>query len=148
MSRKQKHKNYLALMRKKNALGQKQVAALLGHNSIDQISRYERGVKIPSLEIALKFGIIYKIPLQVLFYGYRELCLNEMQEQAKNFAGKDKHFNLTESLDKQMIEFCSFEEKLKPAKVADTELTKAGAHVTQLIHLRSEKAGHLTPREK
>ena len=70
----QKYENRLWLARKRRVLQQKQVARLLDHKTIDQISRYENGNRIPTLETALKLEIIYGIPLRLLFTGlYNEL---------------------------------------------------------------------------
>lgn len=48
-------------------LEQKQAAFLLGHKSTTQLSRYERGGRIPSLRTALKLESAYATPLRVLF---------------------------------------------------------------------------------
>ncbi len=95
MPRKQKYKNKLCIVRKKIGLEQKQVAALLGHKTTDQISRYERGAKLPGLKTAIKLGIVYHLPIQVLFYGFYEACLNEIKKQQINQNKSEKDLALS-----------------------------------------------------
>jgi len=143
MPLKQKHKNHLALIRKKKALAQKQIASLLGHKTNDQISRYELGAKIPTLKTALKLGIIYNLPIRTLFYGYYELCLDEIREQEKNFNGKA--INSTDSLTTDSAhetEFCTVGEKLKPFNVPQPVLDKARSHISELVNARTDRMNH------
>ena len=51
---------------------QKDVATLLGHKTATHVSDYERGVRLPSLETALKLETILCIPIAFL---YRDLHL-------------------------------------------------------------------------
>lgn len=71
-----KIKNYLWIYRKRMGLAQKQAAFLLGHKNTAQLSRYEKGRRIPSLVTALKLEIIYATPVRALF---PKLC-NELKE--------------------------------------------------------------------
>ena len=143
MPLKQKYKNNLALTRKKNALEQKQVAALLGLKTSDQISRYERRIKLPSLKTALELQIIYRVPVHILFYGYYEACLNEIKKRGKNFNSEGQVFNFPNDNFAEDKEFCTFIEKLKQVKVKDADLDKARSHATELIRIRAEKMNHL-----
>lgn len=59
--------NRLWQARHKAGLEQKQVARLLGHKNCDQVSRYERGVRLPNLRTALKLELIYHTPVARLF---------------------------------------------------------------------------------
>ena len=93
MPQTQKHKNRLFLVRNKNSLGQKQVAILLGHKTTDQISRYERGTKLPSLKTAFKLGIIYRLPIQILLDGYYEACLKEIKKREKSLNNQENKSN-------------------------------------------------------
>jgi transcriptional regulator with XRE-family HTH domain len=67
MEAKTKINNRLWQARHRAGLEQKQAAHLLGHKTLDQISRYERGDRLPSLRIAFKLEIIYRTPLRELF---------------------------------------------------------------------------------
>lgn len=44
-----------------------QVAALLGYLTRNDLSHYERGQRVPSLVTALKFEIVYRVPVAFLF---------------------------------------------------------------------------------
>ncbi len=142
MPSKQKHKNHLTLVRKKNALGQKQIAALLGHKTADQISRYELGVKMPTLKTAIKLGIIYNVPIRTLFYGYYELCLNEVRRQENNPNGKASNPGSFNADSARETEFCTVAEKLKSFSVPEPELNKARSHIAELIKTRSARMNH------
>lgn len=52
--------------RERAGLERKQVALLSG-KTVDEISRYERGLNKPNLQTALKFEIIYRMPVKLLF---------------------------------------------------------------------------------
>ena len=142
MPLKQKHKNNLFLMRKKIGLEQKQVALFLGHKTTNQISRYERGVKIPNLKTALKLGIIYRLPVHVLLSGFYADCLKEIVKQ-KEVWNEDSFKSLESSLFGE-IEYCTFAEKLKPLRVPQVDLDKVGTHIAKLIRERGEKSDHFT----
>ena len=71
---KPRHKNQLALYRRRVRFSQKQVARLLGHNDTSMISHYERGRSLPPLLTALRLEIICRTPVAYL-YGdlYRKM---------------------------------------------------------------------------
>lgn len=147
MPLKQKHKNRLFLIRNKTGLKQKQIAALLGHKTVDQISRYELGAKLPNLETAFKLGIIYNLPIQVLFHGYYEACLKELHDRRENnLKIVENEFGLIGDAASGVTEFCTFEEKLKPFKVAEPELNQVRHHIAELVTVRGEKMKHFTER--
>ena len=76
-----KIKNCLWIIRKKLGYEQKQVAFLLGHKSTTQLSRYERGARIPNLETALKLEIAYSTPVRVLFSEFFKELYEEVQKK-------------------------------------------------------------------
>ena len=138
----QKYKNNLALSRKKNALEQKQIARILGQKTVNQISRYERGLEIPNLKNALKLQIIYRLPIHILFYGCYESCLKEIRKQEKKINFKE---NFAVSKDGDLsddLEFCTFIEKLKPFQVSESDLNKARNHITELLNTRRKRMNH------
>ena len=63
-----KYPNDLFVYRKRLKLSQKRVAHLVGETSRYELSRLERGHRLPSLETALKLEIIYRTPIAFLFY--------------------------------------------------------------------------------
>ena len=72
--------NNLWLHRRRRGFPQKWVAVLLGHQSTSVISEYERGVKTPPLPVALKFQLIYGVPLAELFPGLQSLASAEVED--------------------------------------------------------------------
>lgn len=136
MPLKQKHKNRLSLIRKRNALGQKQIANLLGHKTIDQISRYERGARMPSLKTALKLQIIYHLPLNVLFQDFYNKCLEEVESKTKT---SGDNFVLDSNAN---AETCTYSELLKSLQVSPPNMEKVGKHILELMKARTEKLGH------
>lgn len=140
-----KGKNHLSLVRKKRGLGQKQIAVLLGHQTSNQISRYERGVKLPSFETALKLGIIYQLPAHVLFYGFYENCLNKLENNKESMSGKEDSIRQAVGRSDFDKEFCTFTEKLKPIRVPESDLNKARHHIADLINARTKKMNYSLP---
>src|SRR5688572_18225461 len=65
--RKLKMRNRLWRARKRVGLSQKQLARLLNHKTADQVSRYENGSRVPTLQIALQLEIALQTPLRILF---------------------------------------------------------------------------------
>ena len=59
--------NRLWRYRTAQQLSQKHIARLLGHRSSAQVSRWENGAKIPTLDNALMLGHILKVPVETLF---------------------------------------------------------------------------------
>jgi transcriptional regulator with XRE-family HTH domain len=133
------YKNKLSLARRRRAIEQKQVAVLLGHKGIDQLSRYERGVKLPSLKAALKLGLIYKIPIRVLLDGYLDACREDIRREEEKL-NKPARERLIDPADE--AEFCTIEEKLSSSNVGESELAKANSHVAHLIRRRAEQLDH------
>ena len=134
---KQKHKNHLFLIRKRNVFGQKQVAFLLGHKTTDQISRYERGARLPSLKTALKLQIIYRLPIETLLHGYYKKCLDEIENQPKTIGGETDF-----TLDSIGREICTYTELLKPLQINPSDMEKIGKHILELMNARTEKLGN------
>lgn len=133
--RKRRFKNRLAIVRRRNLMSQKQVSGLLGNRSNDQISRYERGIQLPSLRNALKLALIYDIPVRVLLDRYFEECRNEV--------AREQTGPLTELPGKNRDpEFCTFERSLRWKKLNQGDHDKIRGHVTTLINKQADILGH------
>ena len=78
-----KVKNYLWTFRKRAGYSQKQAARILGHKDTSQISRYERGARIPSLETVIKMEIAYDTPVDRLFGGLLEELRRDVEKRKK-----------------------------------------------------------------
>lgn len=136
-------KNQLARFRQEKSLEQKQVAVLLGHKGPQHISRYENGVRIPSLRTALKLAQIYGIPIQILLEGYFKACRDEIKRQEGRLSLPIGTDVLTNSENIGITEFCTIEEKLRERKPERINIDKARRHSTDLIRTCAEKLNHI-----
>ena len=59
--------NRLWRYRKERQLFQKEIANLLGHKTLSQVSAWENGQKTPTLDSALMLAHILKAPVEALF---------------------------------------------------------------------------------
>lgn len=129
---KDKTHNRLWSARKRRGLSQKQVAFLLGHHTADQISRYEKGLRLPTLETALKLEIIYRTPLRMLFSErYDQLCA-ELQQKIQ---GSQALRSLCEDFASQAedgSEFCTYADLLRMPAPSEADLSRVRRHVIQL----------------
>ena len=76
-------RNKLWITRKRVGLSQKQLASLLDHKTADQVSRYERGSRIPTLLIALQLEIALRTPLKLLFPDLYEQLREEVRQKVQ-----------------------------------------------------------------
>lgn len=79
-------KNRLWQLRRERGLEQKQVARLLGHRTCDQLSRYERGTRLPKFENLLKLAVIYRASLAEMFDAHLEYYRAEIRERIALYA--------------------------------------------------------------
>lgn len=133
------YSNRLLLFRRRKAYGRKQVAQLLGHRSVNQLSRVERGDKIPTLRVALKLAIIYDIPVREMLDGYFKVCLREvrMQEQSMSKLRSAAGISTTQEED-----ICTIAERLASENATELDLDKAARHSIDLIRARAGKLDH------
>ena len=83
--------NYLLSNRKRLALSQDEVAFLLGTKSGAKVSRYERFNRVPSLETALAFEVVFQRAPSELFGGLYQKIEQEVVARAKALAEKADH---------------------------------------------------------
>ena len=126
------NRNRLWLARKRMSLGQKQVAHLLGHRTRDQISRYERGLRTPTLRIAMELSIIYRTPLHLLFPDLYRQVQEELLQRI------DGHFSLSEMYKEALSEqesphqYCGYVELLQMPHLSQSDAAKIRDHITRL----------------
>ena len=75
--------NFLRSNRKRLALFQSDVAYLLGKGGLQQVCRHERFNRIPNLETALSYEVIFQRSVRELFYGLFQRIEGEVAERAK-----------------------------------------------------------------
>lgn len=128
----------LWLARKRLGYEQKQIAQLLSHKSVNQISRYETGLNVPSLKTALKLAIIYKLPIRVLFHTYYRECQEELTSRAKTLNRESMlKFDLTEPTD-----YCAYLELIKTSFLSEIDKKKIHRHVLGLMNEQSKMSAN------
>lgn len=124
--------NRLWQTRKKLRLEQKQIAYLLDHLTPDQVSRYELGTRLPTLETALLLEMIYGAPLRILYkelYGRLQEKLRERIEHVPKGKDRLRELLLTED---GLHEYCSYRDLLQKGQPSQIDMLKARRHVTEL----------------
>lgn len=64
-----KLENYLRTYRKRAGLSQRETAYLLGCQTGNKVSRYERRTRKPSFETVLAYDVLFRVPQRELFAG-------------------------------------------------------------------------------
>ncbi len=78
--------NYLKMFRRRSHLSQRDVAALLGGMSGSKIARHETGRRLPTLETALAYAVIFNADVRELFAGLYEDQMDLVRVQAEELA--------------------------------------------------------------
>lgn len=135
-------KNRLAIVRRRKLLSQKQISTLLGKKNNDLVSRYERGVQVPTLKNALKLALIYNIPIRVMLDKYYEECRKEIAgEQTQDLAAYQPPVN--RSGVEQDEDFCTYEEMLEQPELKPADANKIQAHLIKLMNQRAKALGNM-----
>jgi len=124
-------KNRLWTARKRRGLEQKQVAYLLNHNTSDQVSRYELGTRIPTLEMALLLEIIYGAPLRVLYRDLYEQLQTQLRERLQRLPQLQNRLPAFLN-EEQVREYCAYWELFQNGQATQADLLKVRRHVTEL----------------
>lgn len=133
-----KQRNQLWLARKRLGLQQKHVAYLLNHKTTDQVSRYEKGWRIPGLKMLLQLEIIYGMPARVLYQEWFAELQAEIEAKAKTVSAINSVYMLPMSRSGLFTEFCFHEAVLRNAAVSKPERDKARKHVVLLMRRLNE----------
>src|SRR5215468_2831553 len=73
--------NYLKTYRKQSGLSQREVAFLLGWKHGEQLARYEKRRRLPTLPIALAYQALFKTPATELFAGANDSIVREIEDR-------------------------------------------------------------------
>lgn len=123
--------NRLWQTRKRRGLEQKHIAYLLNHHTADQVSRYELGTRLPTLETALLLEMIYGAPLRVLYKDLYERLQSEYRERLERVTQLQDR--LAEFLNEDGArEYCAYRELIQTGQPSQVDLLKARRHVTEL----------------
>lgn len=135
---------FLRQARQRSGLSQKTVAFLLGRKFTDEISRYESGQRIPTLQTALKLEIIYRVPVRLLFYGTYQNCHWHIRERSGKFGETSPADMLsTESLTEKLKqeEYCTYSELLQTPNLPPIEKQRIYAHIRDLAKSMNRAEG-------
>lgn len=81
--------NYIRMYRRRSGLYQKEVAFLVGgHGTEDLVCRHERGVRVPTLEMALAYEAALGVPARELFAGIYHKVEQKVTKRAQVLARK------------------------------------------------------------
>jgi DNA-binding XRE family transcriptional regulator len=61
--------NYLRTHRRRTGLTQHELARVLGYGTHSAIARHERLESVPSLAVALRYQVLYRVPVSEIFAG-------------------------------------------------------------------------------
>lgn len=123
--------NRLWQIRKRRGLEQKNVAYLLNHHTADQVSRYELGTRMPTLETALLLEMIYGAPLRLLYKDLYERLQGELRERLKRVPQLQER--LADFLEEDAVrEYCAYRDLLQTGQPTQADLLKIRRHVTEL----------------
>jgi len=129
--------DHLWKARKRSNLAQKNVAFLLGHETIKNISEYENG-RMPNLLTALKLEIIYKTPVRMLFYQVYSKAVWQVRDQIMKLKeNASVHKVDISQLEKQMKhgDYCTYADLLKVPKLPPIEREKVREHLVYLANI-------------
>ena len=68
---------------------QKDVALLLGFTTTERISKWEKGIMMPSTINLIKLSLIYHVFPTDLYYDLMSVLRNELEERSKSLCLKD-----------------------------------------------------------
>jgi transcriptional regulator with XRE-family HTH domain len=123
--------NLLWQTRKRRGLEQKQVAYLLNHHTPDQVSRYELGTRLPTLEIALMLEMIYGAPLRVLYKDHYERLQAELRDRLKRLPQLSER--IEEFLNEDSIrEYCAYRDIILTGQLSQADMLRVRRHVTEM----------------
>jgi transcriptional regulator with XRE-family HTH domain len=124
--------NRLWLARKRRGLEQKQVAYLLGHQGIDQTSRYEQGTRLPSLENALRLEIIYGVPMRFLFKELFSKLEDDVWQRISLNQTLHRRYGNRVTKPAGLSEYCAYAELVASENASEADRATTRRHVTAL----------------
>ena len=113
--------NRLWLTRKRLGLKQKQIAYLLGLLNQNQVSRFEHGGRLPTLETALRLEIILQTPLRMLYSELYERLKQELREKIKANPTLRRSYQLGQDTD-EYGDLCEYNDMLRSPAPSQIEL--------------------------
>lgn len=134
---------FLWQARQRSGLPQKTIAYLLGRKFTDEISRYENGQRIPTLQTALKLEIIYHVPVRLLFYEIYRNCNWQISEKSGRAGKYLNDLQSAESLASQLKQndYCTYAELLNTPNLPQFEKDRIRKHLIYLANTINKVEG-------
>jgi transcriptional regulator with XRE-family HTH domain len=142
LTKKRLFSSHLAEIRKSKQISLQQIASLLGHSNTSQISRFERGLRVPDLKSALKLAQIYDMPIRVMLDEYYFSCRREIEQEKRKLTSEPNNEN-AEDTESSNVDFCSYDRLLTSAGGNEADLLKVRRHVAYLMRRSAELLGHI-----
>jgi DNA-binding XRE family transcriptional regulator len=73
--------NYIRIHRRRTGLSQRDISHILGYSDEDSIRRHERLRVTPPLRVAIKYELLFRIPISELFAGLRDEVAVELERK-------------------------------------------------------------------
>jgi DNA-binding XRE family transcriptional regulator len=90
--------NDIRIHRRRTGLSQRDVGEVLGYFSEGPVARHEDGRRLPSLDIAIGYELIFHVPVSEIFAGLRDELdgtvdtrLAQLEERLGQYSAKDRN---------------------------------------------------------
>ncbi|HZS09353.1 MAG TPA: helix-turn-helix transcriptional regulator [Blastocatellia bacterium] len=135
---KNKLPNHLWITRKRRGLQQKHVAYLLNHRTTHQISRCEKGHRIPGLRLLLQLEIVYGLSARLLYPDFFEELRSEIEQRSHKIKGVNGTLALPPAEADTTGHQCHFAGLLSELNPTPEERIQARDHVLALMRRINE----------
>jgi transcriptional regulator with XRE-family HTH domain len=92
--------NYISMHRKAAGLSQDELAVLLGVGGRSAVAKYELALRMPELEAAIAFEIIFDEPIQSVFAGVAHRIQNSIRSRARALSEATPEKQMASNADK------------------------------------------------
>ena len=75
--------NHISSYRRKLGLSQVELTLLIGSDNRTAVSKYERALRLPNLEVAIAFEVVFGGRIQDLFPGVSKRVIDEVRGRAR-----------------------------------------------------------------
>lgn len=80
--------NYLRVYRRKTPLTQSDIAFLLNLQDYSNISRYENGKRVPSIDLLIMYHFLFRVPIEKFFEEKSLSLTSNLKERIKDLIAK------------------------------------------------------------
>lgn len=77
--------SYIQSHRKRAGLSRRELADILGFLSENQVGRHERGVFLPTFQVAVSYEVVFQVSMADLFPAVYESVRQEIEERLRTF---------------------------------------------------------------